>query len=144
MLLWFLFCPLDYLVLSHPLPLSQRIWTSPGMEATLPLSAPPSALCPHLSANAPCLPRVSWGVQSKDTFSLRLEHPGPAPDLFLGQQVQPITDTKIHSQGKGRQANQSSSPPALGTQLPPEDTFAVRTPPVLILSPRRSERGSAF
>ena len=42
---------------------------------------------------------MGWAgkMQIKDTCVLRPELPGSAPALFLGQQVQPITDTKIHS-----------------------------------------------
>lgn len=83
-------------------------------------------------------------MQIQNTFASRQEHPGAAPDLFLEQQVQPIPDTKIHSQGEGGRAKpeQASHPPR--TRLPPEDTFAPRTPRVLIHSLRRAKRGSAF
>lgn len=91
-----------------------------------------------------CPGRAGAG-QIEDTCALRLEHPGAAPALFLGQQVQPVTDTKIHSQGEGRQAKQEQGfalPPR--TWLSPKDTFAVRTPRVLILSPRRCRHGQHF
>lgn len=90
-----------------------------------------------------CPGRAGAG-QIEDTCALRLELSGAAPALFLGQQVQPRTDTKIHSQGEGRQAKRAGLCPPPRTWLPPEDTFSVRTPRVLILSPRRCKCGQHF
>lgn len=100
-----------------------------------------SPQCQHPCA---CSGRAKAG-QIEDTCALRPERSGAAPALFLGQQVQLGTDIKIHSQGEGRRAKQeqgSALPPR--TWLPPEDTFAVRTPRVLILSPGRCKHGQHF
>lgn len=90
--------PLDYLVLSHCLLLPPKNLDFPG-HGTLP-------------------GRAGAG-QTEDTWALKLELPGAAPAPFLGQQVQPVTDTKIHSQGEGRRAKQErgSAPPPTGLGL---------------------------
>lgn len=90
-------CHRDYLVLRHLLsPTSKN--SNLSVHKGLPLICTfPECSAGSSRPHTRGLPEGNWAPQVKDMFALRLEPAGAAPDLFLGQQVQPLTDTKIHS-----------------------------------------------